>query len=253
MADISPPRRRMFEDMTVRKGGKERSATLSTQPLAIPRTYWRLADPGRWLFPERDADRQIEPTTPHAARRSARAAAGISEASAHRRSSAAASSRSAGRHCWADRARPTIRRLRRSLSPISLVGNQIAQRAASVRCGQLVDLAAERAHTDRLFRPHNAEFRQMRPEGVDQHSALAHEEITAPATQREPSPHTAPLHRNGPKRPTFTPSAASQRRRHRGGLSNRRLQPARPTRKASHSRRIVASDRGCVLAWPIRR
>ena len=77
MADISPPRRRMFEDMTVRKGGKERSATLSTQPLAIPRTYWRLADPGRWLFPERDADRQIEPTTPHAARRSARAAAGI--------------------------------------------------------------------------------------------------------------------------------------------------------------------------------
>ena len=59
------------------KGGKERYVMLSAQLLAILRTYWRLARPGHWLFPGRDATRPIEPTTLHAACRSARAAAGI--------------------------------------------------------------------------------------------------------------------------------------------------------------------------------
>ena len=49
---------------------------LSAQLLAILRTYWRLARPEPWLF-RRDATRPIEPTTLHAACRSARAAAGI--------------------------------------------------------------------------------------------------------------------------------------------------------------------------------
>ena len=59
------------------KGGKERYVMLSAQLLAILRTYWRLARPKQWLFPGRDATRPIEPTTLHAACRSARAAAGI--------------------------------------------------------------------------------------------------------------------------------------------------------------------------------
>ncbi len=59
------------------KGGKERYVMLSAQLLAILRTYWRLARPEHWLFPGRDASRPIEPTTLHAACRSARAAAGI--------------------------------------------------------------------------------------------------------------------------------------------------------------------------------
>ena len=59
------------------KGGKERYVMLSAQLLAILRTYWRLARPEHWLFPGRNATRPIEPTTLHAACRSARAAAGI--------------------------------------------------------------------------------------------------------------------------------------------------------------------------------
>ena len=59
------------------KGGKERYVMLSAQLLAILRTYWRLARPEHWLFPGRDPTRPIEPTTLHAACRSARAAAGI--------------------------------------------------------------------------------------------------------------------------------------------------------------------------------
>jgi site-specific recombinase XerD len=59
------------------KGGKERYVMLSAQLLGILRTYWRLARPEHWLFPGRDATRPIEPTTLHAACRSARAAAGI--------------------------------------------------------------------------------------------------------------------------------------------------------------------------------
>lgn len=34
------------------------------------------------------------------------------------------------------------------------------------------------AHAAQPFRRHDAEFHQMRPKGVDQHGALAHEEIT---------------------------------------------------------------------------
>lgn len=59
------------------KGGQERYVMLSAQLLAILRTYWRLARPDHWLFPGRDETRPIEPTTLHAACRSARAAAGI--------------------------------------------------------------------------------------------------------------------------------------------------------------------------------
>ncbi len=59
------------------KGGKQRYVMLSAQLLAILRTYWRLARPGHWLFPGREPDRPIEPTTLHAACRSTRAAGGI--------------------------------------------------------------------------------------------------------------------------------------------------------------------------------
>lgn len=84
VADIVPEARLRHDDsdrMMIRiehgKGGKERYVMLSAQLLAILRTYWRLARPGPWLFPGRDATRPIEPTTLHAACRSARAAAGI--------------------------------------------------------------------------------------------------------------------------------------------------------------------------------
>ena len=36
------------------KGGKDRYVMLSPQLLQILRTYWRLARPGRWLFPGQD-------------------------------------------------------------------------------------------------------------------------------------------------------------------------------------------------------
>ena len=59
------------------KGGKERYVMLSGQLLGILRSYWRLAQPERFLFPGRDKQRPIEPTVLHAACRSARVAAGI--------------------------------------------------------------------------------------------------------------------------------------------------------------------------------
>src|ERR1700689_5907526 len=59
------------------KGGKERYVMLSGQLLGILRSYWRLTQPGRFLFPGRDKQRPIEPTGLHAACRSARVAAGI--------------------------------------------------------------------------------------------------------------------------------------------------------------------------------
>ena len=61
------------------KGGKDRYVMLSPQLLRILRGYWRLARPKRWLFPGRDEDRSLEPTTLHAACRSARAAAGLAK------------------------------------------------------------------------------------------------------------------------------------------------------------------------------
>ena len=52
------------------KGGKDRYVMLSPQLLGILRTYWRLARPKRWLFPGRDDERPLDPTscTPPAAR-----------------------------------------------------------------------------------------------------------------------------------------------------------------------------------------
>jgi integrase/recombinase XerD len=61
------------------KGGKDRYVMLSPQLLRILRGYWRLARPRRWLFPGRDENRPLEPTTLHAACRSARAAAGLAK------------------------------------------------------------------------------------------------------------------------------------------------------------------------------
>jgi integrase/recombinase XerD len=61
------------------KGGKDRYVMLSPQLLRILRGYWRLTRPKRWLFPGRDDGRPLEPTTLHAACRSARAAAGLAK------------------------------------------------------------------------------------------------------------------------------------------------------------------------------
>jgi hypothetical protein len=44
------------------KVGKDRYVMLSSQPLKIPRSYWRLTRPTFWLFPDRDQDRPLEPT-----------------------------------------------------------------------------------------------------------------------------------------------------------------------------------------------
>jgi integrase len=59
------------------KGGKDRYVMLSPQLLGILRAYWRLARPGRWLFPGRDPSLPIDPQVLHAACRSACAAAGL--------------------------------------------------------------------------------------------------------------------------------------------------------------------------------
>lgn len=61
------------------KGGKDRHVMLSTQLLGILRTYWRLARPTHRLFPGRDASRPIDVRVPHAACRSACAAAGLAK------------------------------------------------------------------------------------------------------------------------------------------------------------------------------
>lgn len=61
------------------KGGKDRYVMLSPQLLRILRGYWRRTRPQRWLFPGRAEDRPLEPTTLHAACRSARAAAGLAK------------------------------------------------------------------------------------------------------------------------------------------------------------------------------
>ena len=61
------------------KGGEDRYVMLSPQLLRILRGYWRRTRPQRWLFPGRAEDRPLEPTTLHAACRSARAAAGLAK------------------------------------------------------------------------------------------------------------------------------------------------------------------------------
>ncbi len=61
------------------KGDKDRDVMLSAQLLVILRTYWRLARPRLFLFPGRDEDRPINPTTLHAACRSAAKAAGLAK------------------------------------------------------------------------------------------------------------------------------------------------------------------------------
>ena len=61
------------------KGRKDRYVMLSTQLLAILRTYWRLSRPTLWLFPGRERARPLDPTVLHAACRSASAAAGLTK------------------------------------------------------------------------------------------------------------------------------------------------------------------------------
>ena len=50
------------------RGGKDRYVMLSAELLGILRVYWRLARPGHWLFPGRDASKPIHwmpvPTPP---------------------------------------------------------------------------------------------------------------------------------------------------------------------------------------------
>lgn len=45
------------------KGGKDRYVGLSAQLLQILRTYWRLARPGRWLFPGRELTEPVSVAT----------------------------------------------------------------------------------------------------------------------------------------------------------------------------------------------
>lgn len=45
------------------KGGKDRYVMLSPQLLQILRTYWRLARPGRWLFPGQDPREPVSVAT----------------------------------------------------------------------------------------------------------------------------------------------------------------------------------------------
>ena len=61
------------------KGGKDRYVMLSPQLLAILRAYWRLARPGRWLFPGRDADAPVSVATLQEACRTAARRAELSK------------------------------------------------------------------------------------------------------------------------------------------------------------------------------
>ncbi|MGD0635824.1 MAG: tyrosine-type recombinase/integrase [Beijerinckiaceae bacterium] len=75
VADIDSAR--MVIRVECGKGGKDRYVMLSSQLLAVLRTYWRLARPGHWMFPGRGADKPIEQNVLHAACRSAVLAAGL--------------------------------------------------------------------------------------------------------------------------------------------------------------------------------
>lgn len=59
------------------KGGKDRTAMLSSQLLGILRVYWRLARPKHWMFPGRTETKPIDVQVLYSACRSARAAADI--------------------------------------------------------------------------------------------------------------------------------------------------------------------------------
>jgi site-specific recombinase XerD len=55
--------RRMLIRIEQGKGGKDRYVMLSPQLLRILRAYWRLARPGRWLFPGHDAGQPVSVAT----------------------------------------------------------------------------------------------------------------------------------------------------------------------------------------------
>lgn len=61
------------------KGGKDRYVMLSPQLLRILRAYWRLARPGRWLFPGRDAGEPVSVATLQEACRAATRRAALSK------------------------------------------------------------------------------------------------------------------------------------------------------------------------------
>jgi integrase/recombinase XerD len=66
------------------KGGKDRYVMLSPQLLPILRTYWRLARPGRWLFPGHDPAAPVSVATlQEACRQAARQAALSKPVSVH--------------------------------------------------------------------------------------------------------------------------------------------------------------------------
>jgi len=55
--------RRMLIRVEQGKGGKDRYVMLSPQLLQILRAYWRLARPGRWVFPGREAGEPVSVAT----------------------------------------------------------------------------------------------------------------------------------------------------------------------------------------------
>ena len=54
---------RMLIHVVQGKGGKDRYVMLSPQLLQILRTYWRLARPGRWLFPGENPSQPVSLAT----------------------------------------------------------------------------------------------------------------------------------------------------------------------------------------------
>jgi len=72
-------RRRMLIHVVEGKGGKDRYVMLSAQLLDILVGYWRLARPGRWLFPGQDPTRPVSVATLQEACRDAARAANINK------------------------------------------------------------------------------------------------------------------------------------------------------------------------------
>jgi site-specific recombinase XerD len=70
---------RMLIRVVQGKGGKDRYVMLSPQLLRILRAYWRLARPGRWLFPGREAGEPVSVGTLQEACRVATDRAGLSK------------------------------------------------------------------------------------------------------------------------------------------------------------------------------